>query len=363
MTSPVVESARLRNLTYAMALAIMIGWLLYVGRGILMPVTMGVISAYLLTGASDALGRLPLLKHTPVWLRQVLALCVFALGLWMLVMLIINGAATVIASLPVYERNLLAAFSEMAKRFGADEFDDWAALREMTLARISLQQVFSSILASSAGFGSQLFLVIMYTAFILLERGGFAAKMARVMGGAAQAQAPLGMLAEINAQVGRYLAVKTFINLLLALISWGVMVVMGVELASFWAVMIGVLNYIPYFGAIGAVIGPALLYLAQTGSPEYAALVLLLLSVPHFLFGYVFEPRMIGRSVNLSPLVVVLSLAIWGALWGVMGAILAIPLTSVIMILLSAFIGGRPLAALMTADGRINGRRERAEFD
>ncbi|WP_018632316.1 AI-2E family transporter [Neomegalonema perideroedes] len=358
------DSARLRDLTYAVALAIMVGWLLYIGRGILMPVAMGVISAYLLTGASDLLGRLPLLDKTPAWLRQMLALCVFAFVVWVLAKLIIGGASTVAASLPTYEKNLAAAFAALADRFGVDGFNDWAALREMTLARVNLQQTLTSILASTAGFGSQLFLVIMYAAFILLERGGFAAKMARVMGGTAQAQAPLGMLAEINAQVGRYLAVKTIINVILALISWGVMISMGVELASFWAVLIGVVNYIPYFGALAAVVCPALLHLAQTGSPEYALLLLLLLSVPHVLFGYVFEPRMIGRSVNLSPLVVVLALAVWGALWGVAGAVLAIPLTSVLMILLSVFVGGRRVAALMTADGRVSGvgERRREEF-
>lgn len=349
------ESARLRDLTYTVALAIMVGWLLYVGRGILMPVAMGVISAYLLTGSSDALGRLPLLKRTPEWLRLALALGVFVFAVWMLVKLIIRGATTAAGSLPIYERNLTAAFTALADRFGVEGFNDWTALREMTLARVSLQDLLTGVLSSTAGFGAQVFLVMMYTAFILLERGGFAAKMARVMGSAAQAQAPLGMLAEINAQVGRYLAVKTFINVVLALISWGVMMAMGVELASFWAVLIGVVNYIPYFGALLAVACPALLHLAQTGSPEFALALLVLLTIPHFLFGYVFEPRMIGRSVNLSPLVVVLALAVWGALWGMAGAILAIPLTSVLMILLTAFVGGRPVAALMTADGRISG--------
>lgn len=124
----------------------------------------------------------------------------------------------------------------------------------------------------------------------------------------------------------------------------------GVEHAVFWALIIGLLNYIPYIGSLMGVVFPVLLTIVQFGSLQMTLLVLSLLTVAQMYVGNVLEPKMIGKQTNLSPFVVLVSLSLWSALWGVAGAILAIPLTSILVIIFSAFQSTRALAILLVDD-------------
>ena len=129
-----------------------------------------------------------------------------------------------------------------------------------------------------------------------------------------------------------------------------VMLLVGVDFALFWAILIGLLNYIPFIGSLIGVIFPVLLAVAQFGSIQTALLVLVLLTAAQLWVGNGLEPKMIGKKVNLSPFVVLVSLGLWTSLWGVAGSILAIPLTSILAIIFSHFDGTRPLAVLLSDD-------------
>ena len=124
----------------------------------------------------------------------------------------------------------------------------------------------------------------------------------------------------------------------------------GVDFALFWAILIGLLNYIPFIGSLLGVIFPVLLSIAQFGSAQTTILILTLLAAAQLLVGNGLEPRMIGKKVNMSPFVVLVSLSLWTSLWGVAGSILAIPLTSILAIVFSHFDGTRPFAVLLSAD-------------
>jgi predicted PurR-regulated permease PerM len=122
---------------------------------------------------------------------------------------------------------------------------------------------------------------------------------------------------------------------------------MGVDFALFWAVVIGLFNYIPYVGSIVGVALPVVLSLAQFGSLGTTALLGTLLIAAQTYVGNVLEPRVIGRQLNLSPFVVLVALSVWSALWGLPGAILAIPLTAMIAIICDAFPQSRFVAVLL----------------
>lgn len=138
------------------------------------------------------------------------------------------------------------------------------------------------------------------------------------------------MIADANQKIGTYLATKTLINIILGVLSWAVLWWFDVDFAVFWALVIALLNYIHYVGSFLCVVFPVVLSLAQ--------------------FGNIIEPRMIGKQVNLSPFVVMVALSLWSALWGIPGAILAIPLTSMIAIICAVSPSTRPLAVLLADD-------------
>ena len=136
-------------------------------------------------------------------------------------------------------------------------------------------------------------------------------------------------------------------------ISYAVLVIVGVDYAAFWAVVIFLLNYIPTIGSLLGVAFPALLALVQFDTPIPALVVGGVLGGVQFTIGNIIEPRLMGRSLNLAPLVVILSLVIWGHIWGVVGMFLCVPVTGMMMIVMSYFPATRPFAILLSSDGRI----------
>ena len=127
----------------------------------------------------------------------------------------------------------------------------------------------------------------------------------------------------------------------------------GIEYALFWAVLIAFLNYIPYIGSLVGVIFPVLLSLAQFGELGLSILVALALTTAQVFVGFYLEPRMMGRAFNLSPLVVLLALAFWSTLWGIAGAVLAVPMTASLVLVFAEIRTTRPIAVLLSGSGRV----------
>lgn len=132
------------------------------------------------------------------------------------------------------------------------------------------------------------------------------------------------------------------------------MVAIGVDYAEFWALIIFLLNYIPTIGSMLAVLFPSMLAIVQFGTVLHPVLTLCLLGGVQFAIGNLIEPRLMGRSLNLSPLVIMLALTFWGAIWGITGMLLCVPITVILMIIFSEFKQTRPIAIMLSADGIVN---------
>lgn len=344
---------QLRTVTYGTALAIMLGWLLWVGKPVLLPVIAAVISIYILSTAAESLGRVPLLGRTPLWLRRFLVLTLFTLGLAAIFSLIVTSFARVAAALPGYEDNLNALVGRGAALFGVEDEANWERLRDATLGQLDATRLIAPLVNSIRGLGGTLFLIVLYASFLMAERVQFARKLRLAIAEPERAERTLAVIYRINRRVGEYLLVKTLVNVILGTVSLGIMWLIGIEFAVFWAVLIAFLNYIPYVGSLLGVIFPVLLSLAQSGSFAFAALALVTLTAAQVYVGGVLEPRMMGRAFNLSPFVVLIALASWATLWGVPGAILSVPLTASLIIVLAEIDETRPAALLMSSTGRV----------
>jgi AI-2 transport protein TqsA len=161
------------------------------------------------------------------------------------------------------------------------------------------------------------------------------------------------VLQRIGREIQTYVWLKTLTSLLATFGSYVVMKVVGVDLAEFWALLIFALNFIPYIGASLGVIFPTTLALIQFDTLRPFVVTALALAVVQFSVGNILEPRLIGKGLNLSPVVMLLGLAVWGTIWGIVGMFLAVPLMVVSMIVFSQFETTRPIAVLMSADGEL----------
>ncbi|ARE39913.1 Putative transport protein [Rhodovulum sp. P5] len=344
---------RLTTLTHGTALAIMIGWLLWIGKPVLLPVLAAVIAVYILSAGVHALSGLPVLRLAPQWMLRMVVLLGFTVAILLLGLLLTANFARVAAALPRYETNIDALVVRIAELMGLRDEPNWATIRDSTIGRIDTRRWISFLLNSVRGFGGTLFFIVLYASFLFAERMQFASKFHLALGSTGRTEHALGLLERINERIGDYLLVKTTINVILGVLSYLLLRAIGIEFALFWAILIAVLNYIPYFGSLIGVLFPVLLSLAQFGTLWTAALTLVALTTVQVYVGAYLEPRLMGRAFNLSPLVVLLALAFWGTLWGVPGAILAVPLTSSLVIVLAEIPATRPAAIMLSASGKV----------
>jgi AI-2 transport protein TqsA len=195
--------------------------------------------------------------------------------------------------------------------------------------------------------------VLLYASFLLIEQRSFDAKIAAISSDPRIVARIRQVTFGINSRIGAYLALKTFLSILLGATSWIAMALMGLEFAGFWAVLIALLNYIPYIGSFLGVLFPVTMSIVQFANPNDVVAVLLPLTALQFLIGNFLDPYVMGNSLNLSPFAILVSLAAWSALWGIPGAFLAVPITAIIAIVFSEFAGTRPIAVLLSRDGRL----------
>ncbi len=180
-----------------------------------------------------------------------------------------------------------------------------------------------------------------------------ARKVMIAMGDEDVGERTIQLLSRINERIGQYLFVKTVVNIILGALSFIILLFFGIEFALFWAVLIAFLNYIPYIGSMIGVIFPVLLSLAQFGTLSMAGAVMVALTIAQIFVAFFLEPRMMGRAFNLSPFVVLLALAFWSSLWGLPGALLAVPLTVSLILVFAELKATRPIAVLLSASGKL----------
>jgi AI-2 transport protein TqsA len=144
--------------------------------------------------------------------------------------------------------------------------------------------------------------------------------------------------AETAAKLRRYMLVRTIMSLATGLLVWAFAKAIGLELALEWGVIAFVLNYVPFLGPLIATVLPTLVAVTQYGSWEMVVLVFVCLNLIQFVLGSYIEPRMAGRSLAMSPFLVLFSVFFWTFLWGIAGALIGLP----IMIALLTFLEQQP---------------------
>ena len=337
-------------LTLSLFLAALIGWLLWVGKGLLMPIMIAILSVYVIAASGRAMGRWRATGWMSPWMRMlVLALGFIAVlaGLNWVVILTVRDLVTLA---PDYQANLERLIAQIMTLLGLEGNPNWETISAATFERIDMPAMVGTLAGSVGSMAGLLVLAAVYALFLSNEATGFSRKLAVALPDRRQAQTMLGLIEAINARIGEYLAVKTLINLIVGTMSWVILKLFGVDHALFWALLIGLLNYIPYFGSLVAVTLPVGMAMVQFGTLHLALGLAACLTAANMWVGNWLEPRMIGRRVNMSPFVVVAALSFWTTLWGVAGAILAVPMTSMVAIILGAFPQTRPLAVLLAQD-------------
>jgi predicted PurR-regulated permease PerM len=194
----------------------------------------------------------------------------------------------------------------------------------------------SSVLTNS-------FLILLTVVFILLEAADYPKKLRMVL---KNPERSLSSIDKFSQSAKRYVVIKTLISAAVGLVIWFWLLMLGVEYAVLWGTLSFLLNYVPNIGAIIAVLPVALLALVQLGVGS-ALLTVLGFVVVHIVVGNIIEPKLMGKGLNLSTLVVFLSMVFWGWVLGPIGMILSVPMTSLVKIALESYEETRGLAFML----------------
>lgn len=341
-----------RTITFAAGLLVVwiIGYLLIAGRGLLIPLVIAVFIWNLLNTIHNAIQRTPIIgARFPYWLSMVLSLMVVALLVTMLIDIITNNVTEVIGASARYQENLTGIVDTLDEKFKLNLFNNF----ENFFKNLSFQGIFVNIYGVFTTLTGSAVLIALYVVFLFVEQHYFARKINALFPQPGHRLLVDSIISHIVKDTQTYLGLKTLMSLITATASWIIMKWVGLDFAEFWALLIFFLNYIPNIGAMIATAFPALLALIQFQSWLPFVIVTTGIVVIQFVIGNLVEPRFLSKSLNLSPFIILIALGIWGAIWGILGMFLSVPITVMMMIVFAHFETTRPIAIVLSLDGYV----------
>lgn len=223
---------------------------------------------------------------------------------------------------------------------------DWLSIAKTSLANISSKVM--TILSDSM-------LIFITLMFLLLERTTFIPKI-MVAFPMDKGQRLISMMGRINKQISKYLFIKAVISALTGLFFYLASILVGLDFALVWGVLAFILNFIPTIGSIIVTAMTILMAVIQFfPQPMPIVAVALMTIATQMVLGNIIDPRLQGVQLNISPFIILVSLSLWGYIWGITGMFLAVPLTSILQISCAIIPSLRPIAIFLSA-GKNYGR-------
>lgn len=321
-----------------------VGAILYFGKGVLIPFVLAALVWYILKELRNFISGLRISgKNLPVWLQNILAFVAVFFILSFLSRILVDNIKDMTVEFPKYEANFNGIVDQIN------------ALLDYDITSIFKSLDFSSMLSGLAGSISGIIssasMVLIYVLFLLLEESSFSYKLKSMYPDPEDYEEATAFVNKVNKSISDYISLKTIVSILTGVLSYFILILIGVDFPVFWATLIFLFNYIPTIGSLIATIFPALIAALQFGDFMPGLYVLVGVGTVQLLIGNVLEPKIMGNSLNISPLVVILSLAVFGALWGITGMILCVPITVILIIIFSNFPATRSIAIWLSDRG------------
>lgn len=333
-------------LTAASAVVLVAG--LKAAASLLVPVLLALMLAFVSLPVFGLLVRLGIPRGLAVLITVLLDIGVLvAAGL-------VAGAALRDATelMPIYQQRLREIDAEVDRLLIGNGFPPIDLLGDPNLGPAALSGLVETVLRGAVAIGSHALLVLFTVTFILLEASGFKAKLAAAFGDSSQ---KLGQFSHARLQIQRYLAVKSVASAVTGILVGSWVAWCGLGAPVLWGLLAFALNFIPTLGSIIAAV-PAILAALAEGGLGAAVAVAFGYVVVNLAIGNLIEPMVMGRRLGLSTLVIFTSLLFWGWVWGPVGALLAVPLTTVVKILLENTKDLRWIAILISARAPVDPR-------
>jgi len=344
-----MTEGRFVRLALAVVIVFIAGVVLKAARTVLFPFALAVFLSYV----ADLPIAFLVKRKFPQAVAVVIVLLVTFVVLYLVVVVFYASGQAFVEGLPRYSERWEGLRRAAEARFALfNAKGGLASLWErLDPARVAASAL--GILGPFLAFFSNLLVVFIFLALLVAGRGRFLRKLGRILAQDRAVQTG-EVVSAIHRQVQKYVVIKTLMSLVNGLVVWVILTAFGVDFAAVHGFLAFLLNFIPNFGSFIAAALRVLLTLIQFGTPWVPLAVLITTVGADTLMGSLVEPRLTGRGLDLSPLVVFFALVFWGWLWGVAGMILAVPITGVMKIVCDNVPPLRFLGVLMGGGKAVN---------
>lgn len=324
-------------------------WFLMTARDVLQPLIVAVFLWFLLNAAARAYVRLFARVGTLQLGHAKLLSAVTILGVLLVVGTLVSRSAAQFADqLPVYEATLDRKIGAFFSSIGMEQQLGIGDL----LGRIEIAPAALSALGSAANTVAVLIVVLVYMVFINAEVRMASSKLASLVPDTGRRDRVIAIAEEVVSEIEAYFGIKVLLGIIQAVPTYAVLAIVGVDAPIFWAVLIFLFSFVPTIGTLAGIVFPALMAILQFETLTPFFVVAGILVPVQLMASNYLEPLLMGTSLNISALVVMIGIFAGGAVWGIVGALIIVPVLAVIIIIAARVPSLRPVAVILSADGK-----------
>lgn len=329
------------NVSLLIIASFIIFYILNIWSGLIIPFIIALLFSFAIIWLSNFYIHIKI----PKFISFPLSLITYILIFYLIWKLIGSNIDEFIRLLPEYQSKIYVIISNF---FSMTWLPEPKSLIEV-LQKINLQYFFTLAIWWVTSIFSSAWIILFYVMFILLEYRFFQKKIKLMITNDINRNKILKIIEKIKDDIQSYFVIKTIVSLITAFLSFIIMTSFWLDFAIFWSMLIFLLNFIPSIWSIIAVAFPALFSLVQFWDSYYYSIFLIsLLTSVQILMWNIIEPRFMWNKLNLSPLVIIISLWFWWKIWWVIWMLLAVPLMVIINIVLSKIPATKPFAILLS---------------
>lgn len=328
------HDTRIRNVCLIIITGIAITYFLKVFSVVLIPFVLAVFFTYCLTPIIEFQIRV---MKMPRYLAIFTTIMLGVIALVLIALLVSAAVGQISDNSAAYQQKMQTIYDDSMsylnlQKYGVDDGEVKENLRK------SVNAVFNGIISSIKSIVSNGMLVLIFMMFMISGK-----KVSR--------QPSKGVRLEIETSIKRYSITLVFTSAVTGILVGFTLIVLGVDFAWMFGFIAFLLNFIPSIGSIIATVLPIPVVLLSQDMPVVSRILAILIpSLIQFSIGNLVQPRLMGKSLNLHPVTVLMSLMFFGALWGIVGMFLATPITAVIRMLFEKFEYTRPVAMIMAGN-------------
>ena len=340
----------IRNIASSILIIIAIIVALIFGKKLIIPFLFAVLFWFIVHEIRHFIDRSKYIESKfPTWLKNIATSLIIILFIGFISSIISSSINALSQSYKNYEQNVGILIKLINEAFGVEIYD----VIKGHAADLNFGKILNAIINSISDILGNAFMILIYAIFIFLEEKNFKSKLGLLFKDKGQVEKVDQLLTNIKISISKYLGLKTMVSFLTGFLSYIALAIIGIDAPLFWALLIFLLNFIPTIGSLIATIFPMIFCLLQFGELSQGIMVLIFVGAIQILVGNIIEPKVMGNSMNISPLVTILSLSFWGAVWGITGMILSVPITVILIIIFAQFNSTKRAAILLSEKGKV----------